>query len=154
MLVVWQLETGKKTFVPRIGRGPITGICVANDSSIYAVSLQDNGIHIINAFSMKQDQLIQGISNGAHSSSSLLHRSPPTLSALLPIDWRPLVGFVQDPRTNCIVTNTYPGFASLQVYDVLRDAHVGDFEVEPQSVAIKVRPPEPCARTPSSSHIQ
>lgn len=61
------------------------------------------------------------------------------LSALLPIDWRPLVGFVQDPRTNCIVTNTYPGFASLQVYDVLRDAHVGDFEVEPQSVAIKVR---------------
>lgn len=69
MLVVWQLETGKKTFVPRIGRGPITNICVANDSSVYAVSLQDNGIHIINAFSMKQDQLIQGISNGARAAN-------------------------------------------------------------------------------------
>lgn len=71
VLVIWQLETGKKTFVPRIGHGPISSICIASNSSLYAVSLQDNSVHIINAFSMKQDQVIQGVASGMSQIASL-----------------------------------------------------------------------------------
>ena len=71
VLVIWQLETGKKTFVPRIGHGPISSICIASNSSLYAVSLQDNSVHIINAFSMKQDQVIQGVASGMPHIASL-----------------------------------------------------------------------------------
>ena len=63
VLVFWQLETGFKQFLPRLG-GEINSISVSPDHKYYCVGLADNSIRLINSITQKIDQVIQGLQYG------------------------------------------------------------------------------------------
>ncbi|KAL8230509.1 hypothetical protein R6Q57_000287 [Mikania cordata] len=60
VLVVWQVDTGKKTFIPRIGT-PFLSFISSPDSSLSSISCADNRIHILKTTSMKILKSISGI---------------------------------------------------------------------------------------------
>ncbi|KAG5515948.1 hypothetical protein RHGRI_036849 [Rhododendron griersonianum] len=60
VLVVWQLDTGKKKFLPRIG-SPLQFFTTSLDPSLSSVSCADNQIHLLKMPSMKILKSIAGI---------------------------------------------------------------------------------------------
>ncbi|KAI3496693.1 hypothetical protein L1887_39064 [Cichorium endivia] len=60
VLVVWQLDTGKKKFLPRIG-SPILNYITSPDPSLSSISCADNRIHILKMPSMEILKTISGI---------------------------------------------------------------------------------------------
>ncbi|XP_058199418.1 uncharacterized protein LOC131314646 isoform X2 [Rhododendron vialii] len=60
VLVVWQLDTGKKKFLPRIG-SPIQFFTTSLDPSLSSVSCADNQIHLLKMPSMEILKSIAGI---------------------------------------------------------------------------------------------
>ncbi|EDV27287.1 uncharacterized protein TRIADDRAFT_55093 [Trichoplax adhaerens] len=100
VLVVWQLRTETKHFLPRLGSS-IVHINSSSNYSIVAVSLKDNVIHLISPSEMAIKQSIQGL----HKACELYQLSSPVPT-----------GLVYDPRSRAIVLNSIPG--SLQFYDI------------------------------------
>lgn len=60
VLVVWQLDTGKKKFLPRIGT-PLVNFTTSPDPSLSSISCADNRIHILKMPSMEILKSISGI---------------------------------------------------------------------------------------------
>ncbi|KAJ4833117.1 hypothetical protein Tsubulata_006219 [Turnera subulata] len=60
VLVVWQLDTGKKKFLPRIG-SPLLWFTVSPDPSLSSISCADNQIHLLKMPSMEILKSISGI---------------------------------------------------------------------------------------------
>ncbi|KAB1204246.1 WD repeat-containing protein 75 [Morella rubra] len=60
VLVVWQLETGKKKFLPRIG-SPLQYFTYSADPTLSSISCADNQIHILKMPSMEILKSISGI---------------------------------------------------------------------------------------------
>ncbi|GKC86980.1 WD repeat-containing protein 75, partial [Tanacetum coccineum] len=60
VLVVWQLDTGKKKFLPRIGT-PLLSFVNSPDPSLSSISCADNRIHLLKMPSMEILQSISGI---------------------------------------------------------------------------------------------
>ncbi|CAN6725634.1 unnamed protein product [Malus baccata var. baccata] len=60
VLVVWQLDTGKKKFLPRIG-SPLLYLTDSPDPSLSSISCADNQIHILKMPSMEIVKSISGI---------------------------------------------------------------------------------------------
>lgn len=60
VLVVWQLDTGKKKFLPRIGT-PLLNFLNSPDPSLSSISCADNRIHILKTPSMEILKSISGI---------------------------------------------------------------------------------------------
>ncbi|KAM1329081.1 hypothetical protein ACFX15_012710 [Malus domestica] len=60
VLVVWQLDTGKKKFLPRIG-SPLLYLTDSPDPSLSSISCADNQIHILKMPSMEIMKSISGI---------------------------------------------------------------------------------------------
>ena len=88
VLVIWQLSSSKKTFLPRIG-GPISELCVNSDSSKYAVRTEQNIVYSIDAPSLNVDFELNGLafkslSNRTHA--ELLEVDPKTGGVIVPRD--------------------------------------------------------------------
>ncbi|XP_073303500.1 uncharacterized protein [Primulina huaijiensis] len=60
VLVVWQLDTGKKKFLPRIG-SPLLHFINSSDPSLACISCADNRIHLLRMPSMEISRSISGI---------------------------------------------------------------------------------------------
>ncbi|KAK1550487.1 hypothetical protein Q3G72_019966 [Acer saccharum] len=60
VLVVWQLDTGKKKFLPRIG-SPLLYYTVSPDPSLSSISCADNQIHLLKMPSLEILKSISGI---------------------------------------------------------------------------------------------
>ncbi|CAN4103824.1 unnamed protein product [Withania somnifera] len=60
VLVVWQLDTGKQKFLPRIGF-PLLYFTISSDPSLSSISCADNQIHLLKMPSMEVLRSIQGI---------------------------------------------------------------------------------------------
>ncbi|KAG2174669.1 hypothetical protein INT44_006933 [Umbelopsis vinacea] len=112
VLVMWQLETGHKQFLPRVG-GEIKSITISPNQSLYALSEADNSIRIINAVSQQIVRIIQGLQYAQVASNTY-----------------PLyTGLVIEPRNHHVVMNGVPG--NIQFYNPYLDSHVLDLEVAP-----------------------
>ena len=146
MLVLWQLDSHKKQFRPRLG-GPITKLACGHGDTYFTVSLQSNGKK--NAYT----------SASGHSSHTPHHRQPhpPPISLCLSpshlytvicllsgldTEVEHVVGglrkaYLQDPkqngmrtglvwcpRSNSLLLNSTPGF--LQFYDPFTDTVTGE----------------------------
>eukprot|EP01116_Phalansterium_solitarium_P023920 TRINITY_DN8595_c0_g1_i1.p1 TRINITY_DN8595_c0_g1~~TRINITY_DN8595_c0_g1_i1.p1 ORF type:complete len:1176 (+),score=463.09 TRINITY_DN8595_c0_g1_i1:143-3670(+) len=108
VLVVWQLETGAKQFLPRLGAG-IVGVTPSPDSSVYAVSTLDNTVKLISTLSFKQQTTVRGF---------------------LRWQFKEIQGsLLFDPVQQLLVLNRRPG--SLQWYNPLTDRYVRELEVTP-----------------------
>lgn len=98
MLVIWQLETRVKQFLPRLGSA-INAITISKDQMLYALLQNDNCIRILSATDLTTKTSIVGM-----KSAKLDHR------------WYPMsIGLQLQPMTKNLVMNGTPG--SLQVYD-------------------------------------
>ncbi|KAF8951132.1 hypothetical protein BGZ52_000113, partial [Haplosporangium bisporale] len=60
VLVIWQLSTGHKQFLPRMG-SEIKHITVSPDQSLYAIGHEDNSVNVIRSVDLKIKTCIQGL---------------------------------------------------------------------------------------------
>lgn len=60
VLVIWQLQTGHKQFLPRLG-SEIKHITVSPDQAYYAIGHQDNSVNVIRSVDLKIKTAIQGL---------------------------------------------------------------------------------------------
>ena len=145
VLVVWQLGTMEKTFLPRLG-SPLTSLAVSPDGTLYLLGHDDSSIRVLQAANLRLRQLIQGIKAGTchaiamrHECGSLdggsiwgvlgawlslfavaAHQQGPRLPPMLS-------GLVIEPRLGALVVNGVPGM--LQFYQFDQDRHLAEVEV-------------------------
>lgn len=62
-MVIWQVETGTKQFLPRLGAS-ISSITASSDGRIYALLLEDNSVRLVNSLSLSVQSVIQGLKRG------------------------------------------------------------------------------------------
>eukprot|EP00128_Syssomonas_multiformis_P007279 Colp12_sorted_trinity150504_noHs@23611 len=113
VLVVWQLASGTRNFLPRLG-AELVRLSVSSDDSHYAVALSDNSVRIINVLQFKSVQHVHGL----HLEHDLL------------------CGLVVEPRNNHIALLSSPG--TVQLYNPLTDRHVFETEVVSQNVVSRM----------------
>eukprot|EP01137_Pigoraptor_chileana_P009467 Opistho-2@57784 len=113
VLVIWQLATDNKQFLPRLG-GPIRHICISADEEHFLLAHGDNAIRIVSSASLEIEHMIKGF----RRAEGVSDRLPPT-------------GLVVQPNTGLIVTNGLPG--TLQFYDPRADRHVTEAEIIPRN---------------------
>ncbi|KAF9916156.1 hypothetical protein BX616_004488 [Lobosporangium transversale] len=114
VLVIWQLQTGFKQFLPRLG-SEIKHITVSPDQSLYAIGQQDNSVNVIRSIDLKIKIAIQGLK---YSHVNHLHNPLST-------------GLVIEPRNGHVVLNGLPG--TLQFYDPIKEQHIMELEVTPRN---------------------
>ncbi|KAI7901524.1 quinon protein alcohol dehydrogenase-like superfamily [Cokeromyces recurvatus] len=112
VMVIWQLDTGHKQFLPRLG-GAIDSITISPNHRFYCVGLEDNSIRLINSITQNIEQVIQGLQY-AHADNA----SNPLST-----------GLIVEPRNHHVVLNGVQG--SIQFYDAISDSHVMNLEVMP-----------------------
>ncbi|KAI8074211.1 uncharacterized protein B0P05DRAFT_473135 [Gilbertella persicaria] len=118
VLVIWQLETGYKQFLPRLGGG-IASIAITPNHRFYCVGLDDNSICLVNSVTQSMEQVIQGLQYAQAD------------NALNPLS----TGLMIEPRNHHVVLNGVQG--SLQFYDAVADSHVMDLEVVPMNRIVR-----------------
>uniref|UniRef100_A0A7S4E0P5 WD repeat-containing protein 75 second beta-propeller domain-containing protein n=1 Tax=Lotharella globosa TaxID=91324 RepID=A0A7S4E0P5_9EUKA len=106
VLVIWQLETKAKQFLPRLG-SVIRSITISPDGNIYALALADNSLKFVDAVSNSESLHVKGL--------ALAHSLPGERE-------QHGVGGVRetlktDPRDSLIACRGVPG--RLQFYDAL-----------------------------------
>ncbi|KAI8985848.1 WD40-repeat-containing domain protein [Pilobolus umbonatus] len=114
VLVIWQLETGHKQFIPRLG-GPISSIAISPSQRFYCIGLDDNSIRLINTITNNIEQVIQGVQY-----AKLNHKNNPLST-----------GIIVEPRNQHVVLNGVQG--SIQFYDPIADRHIMDVGVIPMN---------------------
>jgi len=122
VLVFWQLDTGHRQYVPRLG-GTITAITVSPDGNRYALACFDNAIRLVDAVSSKVVAQIQGLQ---HARASAV-RSSAALSSTPHVPRSLMSELVVEPRHRLLVLPGAPG--AIQFYDVYRDRHVSELEI-------------------------
>ncbi|KAG0334775.1 hypothetical protein BG004_000275 [Podila humilis] len=114
VMVLWQLSTGHKQFLPRLG-SEIRHITVSPDQSLYALGLCDNSVSVIRSVDLKIKTVIQGL-----KFSHVNHNVNPLHT-----------GLVIEPRNGHVVLNGLPG--TLQFYDAIHEQHIMELEVAPRN---------------------
>ncbi|KFH63820.1 hypothetical protein MVEG_10513 [Podila verticillata NRRL 6337] len=114
VLVIWQLSTGHKQFLPRMG-SEIKHITVSPDQSLYAIGHEDNSVNVIRSVDLKIKTCIQGL-----KFSHVNH-------VLNPLH----TGLVIEPRNGHVVLNGLPG--TLQFFDPIHEQHIMELEVSPRN---------------------
>lgn len=113
VLVSWQLGTGNKHFVPRLG-STIKHISISPDGNLVALSCADNSIRVVSTVTNQVHQHIKGLQH-THS-----HPVPKNARNLL-------TGLVRQPKNNLLVLGGMPGM--IQFYDVFEDRHIMEVDI-------------------------
>lgn len=114
VVVIWQLDTGHKQFLPRLG-GSIASITISPNNRFYCLGLDDNSIRLVNSITQSIEQVIQGLQYAQADNAT-----------------NPLsTGLIIEPRNHHVVLNGVQG--SIQFYDANADSHVMDLEVVPMN---------------------
>ncbi|MCL7042747.1 hypothetical protein MKW94_024265 [Papaver nudicaule] len=110
VLVVWQLDTGKKRFLPRIG-SPLIHFTGSPDPTLSSISCADNQIHLLQMPSMEILKSIAGIK----------------LPSLLDVDEGScnVMAFVYSAGLVALRTETY----SIQFYSLFDDREISQVQV-------------------------
>ena len=142
VLVIWDVNSGRRAYLPRLG-GPLVGIAICpDDPSRYAIRQSDNTLRIINAAAMTVEASLHGIrplprafeNNNTNTKNSTTNSTaggvitPPTttpttvttVGGLSP----PLV--MQPSSGLAVVAGPH---AVLQWYDIVRDSHVDKLQL-------------------------
>ncbi|KAF9923543.1 WD repeat-containing protein 75 [Linnemannia zychae] len=114
VLVIWQIGTGHRQFLPRLG-SEIKHITISPDDAFYAIGHLDNSVNVLRAVDLKIKTAIQGLK----------------YSPLARIDNPLLTGLVIEPRNGHVVLNGLPG--TIQFYDPIKDQHIMELEIFPRN---------------------
>eukprot|EP00742_Colponemidia_sp_Colp-10_P006743 GILJ01007228.1.p1 GENE.GILJ01007228.1~~GILJ01007228.1.p1 ORF type:complete len:966 (+),score=178.71 GILJ01007228.1:103-3000(+) len=120
VLVLWQIDTGHKQFLPRLG-APLNAISTNQDGSLFALSTSDNSCRLISSHTMREEKRVQGLTS-AHTFNDKTTA--------------PSTGLVLDPKHKLLVLNGLPG--AIQFYDAWADRHVNDLEVIPRNYVSRI----------------
>jgi len=116
VLVIWQLETGHKQFLPHLGAA-IKNIVVSPRSASYAVSLSDNSIMVLSTSELKPKANIAGIQSHAQLRRNRASRVVPCL--LHPTKANILLIATPSNQLDQQASSPY-----LQTFDTYSDRHV------------------------------
>ncbi|CAI0427436.1 unnamed protein product, partial [Linum tenue] len=111
VLVVWQVDTGKKKFLPRIG-SPLLHFTDSPDPSISSISCADNQIHLVKRPSMEIMKSISGIK---------LPYSDPEISKVMSSG----ASFDQNAGLVALRTESY----AVQLYSLFDDRGISEVQV-------------------------
>lgn len=149
VLVIWQLETGTKQFIPRL-QSNILHIALSRDGNTYALSMGDNKIKFISAVSNRVERVVAGLTYSAPAQSSggssYLIQNPsaavsPASTAvatrrITPTDdaQRSLpIPFLYSPHhSGWFLSSVAPG--ALQLFDIFADKHLADMDLLQRNV--------------------
>ncbi|KAJ1815059.1 NET1-associated nuclear protein 1, partial [Coemansia sp. RSA 2675] len=120
VLVLWQLATDSRSFVPRLG-SDVMGVAISPNQALYAVTLRDNTVKVLAAATRSLVASLQGLTFADSSQCA----KPRLARALQPNAFT--TGLVVHPTTHHVVLNGEPGH--LQVYSAQSDRHVVSVEV-------------------------
>ncbi|KAJ2735339.1 NET1-associated nuclear protein 1 [Coemansia sp. Cherry 401B] len=107
VLVLWQLRTGARDYLPRLG-SDIVGIAVSPDATRYALTLRDNTVRVVRAADRALESQLQG-----------LRVAEPTNAQT--------TGLAVHPATRALALGAEPG--CVQLFDAAADRHVASVEV-------------------------
>jgi NET1-associated nuclear protein 1 (U3 small nucleolar RNA-associated protein 17) len=134
VLVIWQLESGKKDWLPRLS-APILGMSHTPDETLLAIRCSDNTIKLINSRSRLLQVSVEGINLATpYLDLSMLSGAPDTVHAVLRQHRRAqrlMTGLVVEPRTNSFVFNATEG--QLQFYNPQEDKNILKVQVGPKN---------------------
>lgn len=134
VLVFWQMSTGQKQYLPRLG-APIMHITTSPRGSLYAVACADNAIRMVNAVNNRVIHHVQGLQ---HATSDLFNaaayalaseKEAASLEASLAENgvFSVPTGIVTHPVTGSVTLCGKQGY--LQVFDVYTDRHIANIAV-------------------------
>ena len=115
VLVIWNLQDGKKTYLPRLGAPLKSIVSQRDDPSRLALFGSDNAVRLVNVASLSVEGTIQGVRPAVLDGERQHYTS----------------AVVYDPRADLAVLSA--AGAALQFYDYARDDHVADLAVAPRN---------------------
>jgi NET1-associated nuclear protein 1 (U3 small nucleolar RNA-associated protein 17) len=136
VLVLWQIGTTNKTFLPRLG-APLCRISVSPDSLSYGITTANNVFRLIDAVDMTVRWSVRGLA-AARPDDFLgiqetfkrnKNRSRKTLNT----------GIAVDPIDGAIALNGVHGTGTLQIYNIFQDSHIATLEVAPRNVVSRTQ---------------
>lgn len=129
--MIWQLESGQKQFLPRLGLAPISHVAASPTGTHFAVTSRDNSVRFFNAISLTLEFAYSGLRNGNAKRTFNLSKKKKIKFGffafyLTPVvannpRFQPETGLVPEPGTGHLVMNGLEGTATLQFYDPERD---------------------------------
>jgi len=146
VLVIWQLETGTKHFIPRLA-STILHMSLSHDGNTYALSMGDNRIKLVSAVTNRVEKVITGLSYSAPSQHAgtaahlvhnpTAHHAPSSSSSASLTHARRgddrsrhlSVPFLYSPLHAGWFLNSIVQPGVLQVYDLFSDRHVLDLDL-------------------------
>ena len=117
VLVVWQVETRKTRFVPRLGSA-IWHVSCSQNSRYIALYHVDNIIQLVSGYQLEVERMVGGLIKTTGLEGSQYVSTIPT-------------GLTVEPLNNLLVTNSCPG--QLQFYSLWTDQHIGTIDVTGQN---------------------
>ncbi|KAI0308137.1 WD40 repeat-like protein [Multifurca ochricompacta] len=123
VLVVWQIHSGKKEFVPRVG-APIYSVAISktpNDEEEYLLGLADTSLVFINAGKLTTSRSYSGIKLGKYPAIS---HNRPSMSVPTPLT-------VHSLSSTLILPSSHP--SSLQTYSPSSSKVISELEVSPSN---------------------
>ncbi|KAG0623323.1 hypothetical protein M758_3G165500 [Ceratodon purpureus] len=135
VLVVWQMETGKRTYLPRLG-GALFYIAPSLHPALFAIACMDNSIKLLNTGTMDVERTIQGI-KPPFVMPKQLSMNPSMVSI--------------EPSEGKIVVATHN--LSLQFYDPASDQHVAELQVTPRNYVVGAREEEEEGLSTCVTHV-
>jgi NET1-associated nuclear protein 1 (U3 small nucleolar RNA-associated protein 17) len=145
VLVIWQLDTNQKQFLPHLSTS-ILGLTVSAAGSAYALRLGDNSVMVLSTADLLPSALVSGLALGdalASSSPVVLH----------PNDANQLIAAVP---ANAVAKDTSRGKSStfLQMYDVESNAQIHRQALTRNvTTAVNVAPTGQSVKEPDVTHI-
>lgn len=134
VLVIWQLESGKKDWLPRL-TAPIIGMSHTPDETLLAIRCSDNTIQLLNSRSRLLQVSVEGVNLATpHLDRSKLTSSPAVVQAVLREHRRSQrlpTGLVLEPRSQAFVFTATDG--QLQFFSAQEDKHVYKQQVGPRN---------------------
>ncbi|KAL4450611.1 hypothetical protein ABPG77_000967 [Micractinium sp. CCAP 211/92] len=134
VLVVWDVSSGRRAYLPRLGSCLLNIACCTGDPSRAAVSLSDNVIRVVDLASMHVQCSIRGICSIA---SSLRSASPSACIAL-------------QPGTGHLALAS--AAATLQLYDPRRNKHIDRLQLSGLSAFRTPHASSTASKLPAPTH--
>ncbi|KAJ2888010.1 NET1-associated nuclear protein 1 [Coemansia asiatica] len=129
VLVLWQLGTDTKSFLPRLG-SDIMGIAVSPDQMLYALTLRDNTVRVFSALDRSLVSMLQGLKFAERGAAAAIgmQQTPEQIRLARKLESDAFTtGLIVHPTTHALVLNGDPGH--LQVFNHTTDRHLASIEV-------------------------
>jgi NET1-associated nuclear protein 1 (U3 small nucleolar RNA-associated protein 17) len=145
VLVVWQLEEGRRTYLPRLGGGLRAITQFPRDAARVAVACADNAVRVVSLAALTVDAVVRGVRpatlrplppaahpSAAVAAAAMAASATAEKANAVTFDFQPSPAVAFDPGSGTVALATVG--AGLQLYDFTRDRHVADLDVAPRNL--------------------